>query len=46
MLESAGFVDVNVEIKPQSQEIIASWRIKDAEKYAISAYIVARKPAG
>jgi hypothetical protein len=46
MLESIGFVDVGVEIKPQSREIIASWRIKDAENYAVSAYIIARKPVG
>lgn len=45
MLESAGFVDVFVEIKPQSREIIASWKIKNAEKYAIAAYITATKPS-
>ncbi|MFP4517109.1 MAG: hypothetical protein ACOC24_03255 [Desulfovibrionales bacterium] len=45
LLESVGFVDVLVEIKPQSREIISSWNIRDAEKYAVSAYILARKPA-
>jgi hypothetical protein len=44
LLESAGFAGVQVEIKPQSREIISSWKIKDAEKYAVSAYILARKP--
>jgi hypothetical protein len=44
LLESAGFVDVQVEIKPKSREIIASWKIKDAEQYAVSAYILALKP--
>jgi hypothetical protein len=43
MLEDAGFVDVQVDIKPQSKEIIASWRIAQAEDYAVSAYITARK---
>jgi len=33
-----------VDIKPQSREIIASWKIADAENYAASAYILASKP--
>lgn len=44
MLEAVGFQDVQVEIKPQSKDIIASWKIADAENYAVSAYILARKP--
>lgn len=44
MLEDAGFVDVQVEIKPRSRDIIASWKIADAENYAVAAYILARKP--
>ena len=44
MLEAAGFADIQVEIKPQSKEIISSWKIADAENYAVSAYILARKP--
>ncbi|HDQ40818.1 MAG TPA: hypothetical protein ENN39_07315 [Desulfonatronum sp.] len=40
----AGFADVQVDIKPQSREIIASWKIADAENYAASAYILASKP--
>lgn len=43
MLENAGFTDVNVETKDQSKEIIAGWGIKDAENYAVAAYITARK---
>ncbi|GAB6058725.1 hypothetical protein [Desulfonatronum parangueonense] len=44
MLEAAGFTNVQVEIKPQSREIIASWKIADAENYAVAAYILAVKP--
>lgn len=44
MLHAIGFGDVQVEIKPQSTEIIASWKIADAEKYAAAAYILAEKP--
>jgi hypothetical protein len=45
LLDSLGFSDVRVEIKPQSREIISSWKIKDADKYAVAAYIMARKPS-
>jgi hypothetical protein len=44
MLEAIGFAAVQVEIKEQSAEIIASWKIADAEKYAAAAYILAAKP--
>jgi len=43
MLEDAGFTNVNIEIKAQSREIIAGWGIKDAQDYAVAAYITARK---
>lgn len=44
MLDAIGFANIQVEIKPQSSEIIASWKIADAEKYAAAAYILAEKP--
>lgn len=46
LLADAGFVDVRIDIKPQSAEIIASWMPgSGAEAYVASAYVTATKPA-
>jgi len=37
-------VDVVIERKEQSREIVAGFGLPGAEEYAISAYILARKP--
>lgn len=45
ILLSLGFVDVKVEEKPQSREIIKTWMPgSGAEDYVVSANITARKP--
>jgi hypothetical protein len=44
LLQSEGFVDVVIERKEQSREIVAGFGLPGAEEYAISAYILARKP--
>lgn len=46
MLTRAGFIDIVVEDKDNSDEIIRSWNFGDeVEKMVFSAYIRARKPS-
>mmetsp|Transcript_8077 Transcript_8077/g.24922 ORF Transcript_8077/g.24922 Transcript_8077/m.24922 type:complete len:98 (-) Transcript_8077:574-867(-) len=46
MLADAGFVDVDIVVKPRSEEIIGAWMPgSQAEKYVSSAYVTASKPA-
>mgnify|MGYP001462207290 CR=1 FL=1 len=44
LLHSEGFEDIVIERKEQSREIVAGFGLPGAEEYAISAYILARKP--
>lgn len=45
MLDAAGFVDVSIEVKAESEAIISSWMPgSGAEKYVASAYVTATKP--
>jgi arsenite methyltransferase len=45
-LRAAGFHDVQVSVKPQSRELIASWALgRGIEDYVASAIIEAHKPA-
>lgn len=45
MLEEAGFVDVNIEPKNESQEFLREWSNEyDVSEYAVSAIIEATKP--
>jgi SAM-dependent methyltransferase len=45
-LRTAGFVDVSIQVKPESREYIASWAAgRGIENYVASATIEARKPA-
>jgi hypothetical protein len=46
ILEKAGFTDIEIQDKDNSDEIIKSWNFGDGvEKMVFSAYIKARKPA-
>ena len=45
-LSAAGFVDVTIEVKPESREYVATWAAgRGIENYVCSATIEARKPA-
>ena len=45
MLLAAGFVDVSVELKPESREIIKDWMPgSGCEDFVVSANVTARKP--
>ncbi|KAJ8613349.1 hypothetical protein CTAYLR_002245 [Chrysophaeum taylorii] len=45
MLQDAGFDQVKIDIKPQSNEIISAWMPgSKAEEYVASAYVTAVKP--
>jgi SAM-dependent methyltransferase len=45
-LRTAGFVEVSIEVKPESREFIAGWAAgRGIERYVASATIEARKPA-
>ena len=47
MLAQAGFLDISVELKPESKEFIKEWAPgSGAEKYICSAIITARKVTG
>lgn len=47
MLSGAGFIDVVIQDKDNSDEIIRSWNFGEGvEKMVFSAYITARKPKG
>lgn len=46
MLEEAGFVNVDIEIKAGGRDVVAGFGIPDAENYVVPAYILARKPGG
>jgi SAM-dependent methyltransferase len=44
-LVSAGFVDISIEVKPESREYVATWAAgRGIENYVCSATIEARKP--
>jgi len=44
-LRTAGFVDVSIQVKPESREYVASWAAgRGIENYVASATIEARKP--
>jgi len=45
MLEAAGFVDIAVDLAPNSAEIVGGW-LPGIEKFVASAKIQARKPGG
>jgi hypothetical protein len=46
MLAKSGFIDIFVEDKDNSDEIIRSWDFGEGvEKMVFSAYIMARKPS-
>jgi len=46
ILEKAGFADIVIEGKEQSDEIIRSWNFGEGvEKMVFSAYIKTKKPA-
>jgi len=46
MLKAAGFVNVSIQVKPESREYVASWAAgRGIENYVASATIEARKPA-
>jgi SAM-dependent methyltransferase len=46
-LAAAGFIDIEITIKPGSRDLVASWAPgRGIENYAASATIVARKPDG
>jgi arsenite methyltransferase len=45
-LSVAGFTDINIQVKPESREYIATWAAgRGIENYVASAIIEARKPA-
>ncbi len=45
-LRTAGFVEVSIQVKPESREYVASWAAgRGIENYVASATIEARKPA-
>jgi ubiquinone/menaquinone biosynthesis C-methylase UbiE len=45
-LSAAGFVDIAIQVKPESREYIATWAAgRGIENYVASATIEARKPA-
>mmetsp|Transcript_14780 Transcript_14780/g.19636 ORF Transcript_14780/g.19636 Transcript_14780/m.19636 type:complete len:89 (-) Transcript_14780:762-1028(-) len=45
LLADAGFIDVKIEVKSQSREIIGAWMPgSNAEDYVASAYVTATKP--
>src|SRR5579863_378548 len=45
-LQSAGFTDISIEVKPESREYVATWAAgRGIEKYVSSASVEARKPA-
>lgn len=44
MLSAAGFADVTIDIKSESEEIISAWMPgSNAEQYVASAYVTATK---
>jgi len=43
IMQTAGFKDISIELKPESRHFIKDW-FKDAEKYVCSASIKATKP--
>mmetsp|Transcript_33566 Transcript_33566/g.107251 ORF Transcript_33566/g.107251 Transcript_33566/m.107251 type:complete len:91 (-) Transcript_33566:408-680(-) len=46
LLSDAGFVDVAIDVKSQSKEIIGAWMPgSSAEDFVASAYVTALKPA-
>jgi hypothetical protein len=46
ILEKAGFIDIAIEGKEKSEEIIKSWNFGEGvEKMVFSAYIKAKKPS-
>jgi len=46
-LTDSGFVDIRIDVKPQSREMIAGWAPgRGIENHVASAAIEARKPAG
>ncbi len=45
-LKAAGFVDISIQVKPESREYVATWAAgRGIENYVASATIEARKPA-
>ena len=47
MLTQAGFVDVLVDLKPESREYIKDWLPNSGcEDFVVSANVTARKPGG
>ncbi len=45
-LRAAGFVDISIQVKPESREYVATWAAgRGIENYVASATIEARKPA-
>jgi hypothetical protein len=47
ILEKAGFTDIVIDEKQNSDEIIKSWKFGEGvEKMVVSAYIRATKPQG
>jgi len=47
MLKSAGFTDINIQIKENAADIISGWMPgSGAEKFVTSAYVTAVKPRG
>lgn len=47
MLTQAGFVDIQIQIKPNAEEFIKDWMPgSGAEKVITSAYVSATKPVG
>jgi SAM-dependent methyltransferase len=45
-LTEAGFVDISIQVKPESREVVASWaKGRGIEDYVASANLAARKPS-
>ncbi|WP_156904491.1 hypothetical protein [Desulfovibrio aminophilus] len=44
ILNELGFVNIYIERKARSREIIAGFGVPGAEDYVASAYVLARKP--
>ncbi|MCM0755177.1 hypothetical protein M7784_07935 [Desulfovibrio aminophilus] len=44
ILKELGFVDIRIERKERSREIIAGFGVPGAEDYVVSAYVLARRP--